>query len=251
MAGLAAQQLSIFGKVLGAVAVGGVGHLVQKVAAVEADAHFAVHALRVKAAHPAANQVFAGAGFVVGLPFVGQAGGYAYAGPQLAIHKQVQLLGQLINDDAVLFVGGNGFQKAGFHIAADDAVIVVDALNQRPAVFILAQHMHAGGCAVDKAALPLVDHRFAIRRVQRIDRLFFFGIQNGDGLLQQFPAGFLVGDIIMEVFAKPRAAALKASQIANGQVILVFVCHRRRRRKRQQCAQQNTQQLLHAYLLIP
>ena len=182
------------------------------VAAVEADSQVAVHAFAVKAAHPAANEVFARGGFVVGLFVVGKPRGYGHAGPQLAVDVHVQALGELVDDDAVLIVGGDFLEEAGLDIAADKAVIVVQPFDERPAVLVLAQYVHGGAGAVDETAQLVLVDAFAVGRYQRINAFALIHVQNGDGLHQQFPAGFLIGNVVMKVLAKPDLAGFKAFQ---------------------------------------
>jgi len=214
----------------------------QKIAAVEADAHFAVHALAVKAAHPAANQVFAGGGLIVGLVLVGQSCGHRTAGPELSVDEHVQPLGQLVDDDAVLVVGRDRFEQAGLDISTDDAVVVVHALDEGPSVLVLTQHVDGGKRSVDAASHPLVDHLFAIGRYAGIDDLLLAHIQNRNGPLQQLPAGLLVGNVVGEILPEPSDAAFKPFQVADGQVVhILFSRCQGGKRTKDRCGQQRRQ----------
>ena len=212
VAGLLAEQGLPAAVALGAVGVEHMRYLVNHVTAVEAQRHAADHALAVEIAHPADDQVFAGGGLVVGLLIVGQARGHRAAGPELSVDKDIEPLGQLVDDHAILVVGRDGFEQAGLDIAADDAVVVIQPLNQRPSVLVLAQHMHGGGRAVDEAAQLVIVDLLAAGGHAGIDLLALPGVQHGDGPLQQLPAGFLVGDIVGEVLPEPRFARLKSLQ---------------------------------------
>ena len=240
--GLAAQLRSILAEILGAVGKFHIGHLMQKIAAVEADAHFAVHALAVKAAHPTANQVFAGGGLIVGLVLVGQSCGHRATGPELSVDEHVQPLGQLVDDDAVLVVGRDRFEQAGLDISTDDAVVVVHALDEGPSVLVLTQHVDGGKRSVDAASHPLVDHLFAIGRYAGIDELLLAHIQNRNRPLQQLPASLLVGNVVGEILPEPGDAAFKPFQVAGGQVVhILFSGCQGGKRTKDRCGQQRRQ----------
>ena len=105
---LLAKLLLPLGKALAAVGQVYIRHLMDHIAAVKTQGHVAHHALAVELAHPADDQVLAGRRLVIGLLVVGQAGGNRAARPVLSINKHMQLLRQLVDDDAVLLVGRNG-----------------------------------------------------------------------------------------------------------------------------------------------
>ncbi len=165
------------------------------------------------------NNEYPGRGIVLGID---QTGRYCAGGPQFAIPEQIQTLGQLVNDDAVMLVGSYGFQAAGTHITADNTVIIVNAFNQGIAVGIFAEHMHTCLRGVDKAALPLIQGFAAAGGSEGINGFFFIAGQYGDGAHQQFPAGFLIVNIIGEILTEPGITAPVTGQCAQRQVVLVF-----------------------------
>ena len=105
----------------------------------------------------------------------------------------------------------NGFVKA-ITCTANQTVIVVQPFDQRPSVFVLAKHMHGGGRAVDGAAQLVRVHLVAAGGLSGCNGLFFARVQHGNGLHQQLPAGFGIGNIIGKVIAEPDLARFIAFQ---------------------------------------
>ena len=156
MAGAGAQLgLTVF-IVLGAVGIFDVRHLVQQIAAVKAQAHAAHQVIGFEIAHAGDDHKLARARFVIRLALVIQPGGYGQGGKELAILKDIQRLGQFVNDHAIIGTHIIGFQLVGADIAGYKGVPGLDLgimegagirFHQRPAVAAGFQHMHGLGRA--------------------------------------------------------------------------------------------------------
>ena len=212
MAGPLPQLRLPLGIALSAVSQQGIRHFVNHISAVKTNRPGADHAFAVKVPHPADHQVLTGSRFVVRLLRVGQAGGNGAAGKVFSIDEHIEPLRQLINDNAHFIAGSDRFQQTGFHVAANQTVIVVQPFDQRPSVFVLAKHMHGGRRAVDGAAQLVRVHFVAAGGLSGRNGLFFARVQHGNGLHQQLPAGFCIGNIIGKVIAEPDFACFIAFQ---------------------------------------
>ena len=178
-----------------------VGHLVQIVRRVEPQRVIAVHVPVNQGAGLGINDhILTGTAFVVRLFGIIQARGNRQRGFQMPVHKKVQPLGQLIDDNAVILIHLDGFQPVRFDIAGYKGIEVFDfavmkargiSLDQRPAVVQRLQHMQTLAAAGDHA-----DGFAVFIRLFVADRLLHHvQIDHGHRGCEHLPDGFLVRQV--------------------------------------------------------
>ncbi|MPM58461.1 hypothetical protein SDC9_105292 [bioreactor metagenome] len=151
MAGPGAQRL--FGVVvILVVAPLDVGHHVDKIAVIEAQRQLAHHVVADKIAHRADDQKLTAAGLIVGLLVIDKTCGYLQGVVELAVFKDIELLGQLVDHQAVLLADLLFLQHIGADIALRQLIPCLDlrvvegtgiGFHKGPSVTAGLQHMQA------------------------------------------------------------------------------------------------------------
>ena len=204
-----------------------VQHLVQQRAAVDADGEASDGARAgLEVADAADRDELARRGLVVGLALGVLAGGHVQRRDDSAAFKDVELLAQLVNEQRVLVAGRHLLQPArldvALHLAGRDGLhvavvrlraVVGVGLNERIAVHILLQHMHALALPVQLArAVLLVRARADARLVGDVDVLRLLALKHRDRLHHQIPDGLLVlrvGQVVVVRVHVPEARRLR------------------------------------------
>ena len=199
VAGPLAQQL-FKGFVVFPVSGAGVGHGMDEIPKVKADSLFAGQVVAFEIPHRTDKQKFAASGFVVGLLFIGQAGGNFQGAVQFSFNKHIQPLGQLVHDQAHVFMRHHRLQLLRFHIALHQCVpffrlAVMEgagiAFHLAPAVVQRFQYVHALRGAGD------FPHRFGIliRLCPQHVLAFLIAVDHRYRALQHLPHGIFVRNI--------------------------------------------------------
>ena len=197
-----------------------IGHLMQDIAVVEAHAVLTDQVAAGEIAHLAAQIVFSRGRLVPGLGGGGKAGGYQQRAHQSLFIDDIQLLGHLVDQQAVFRAGSEGAQAAGFHIALHQgcglavarafarvavrlSIAGIVGFHSGPAVVQGFQHVNALGLAGDQADGLGFRVRSGPQLIGLALGLFSGPLHDGHGGDHHLPDGF---PVIVAHFHAPEIA---------------------------------------------